>query len=172
MLILKYKKSILCSYFLVLSYRFYISAKDVLGSSMQYHKINLISGIIYNILSIIIFFIISIYIRDGFRAICNVFKFIGKYSYPAYMIHIIVLQEWVTYVPQTKNLYSPIILFFIASFLAPIICYLIGLLPYSKFILGVSSNREIIYKLKQLSLFTMNNVIKPNIVTDDKNKVK
>lgn len=91
--------------------------------------------------------------------------FIDKYSYLAYMMHIIVLQKWVTYVPQIKNLYSPTILFFIASFLTSIICYLIGLLPYSKFILRVSLNREIFSKLKQLSPSTMNNVIKPNIIT-------
>lgn len=159
MIVLKYKKSIFCIYFLVFCYHFYVKASDVLGSSMQYANLNIISSIIFNILSIIVFFIFSIYIKTNAQIISKFFTFIGKYSYPSYMLHVIVIQKVVLYIPQTKHIYSPIILLLITVFLTPLICYAINLIPYSEFLLGIKSNGKIplIRKLPKVGIDNINN---------------
>ena len=144
-IIIRYKKSIFFVYTVVLSYYFYIETNDVFKNSIIFTEFNIIIHIIFNVMSLIIFFILSIYVETNTKFFSKYFKFIGKYSFPSYMLHIILLQELVFYIPQTKHIYSPITLLLMTISLSPFICYIINLLPYSEYILGVKSKKPLIY---------------------------
>ncbi|EJO5347445.1 acyltransferase [Clostridium botulinum] len=109
-----------------------------------YLKLNYLINISNNILTILFLYIVSLYILNNLKTINKILNLIGKFSFPSYMFHIIVIQRLVMFVPQTKNLYSPIILLILTVSITTFIFYLTSFLPYSKYIIGVKSHLNIL----------------------------
>lgn len=138
-IILKYKYAIVAIYSMTISYYYYTQVTDVIGNPIPYIKFDHAIYIFHCIVSILFFYVISYYIAYKLIYISKLFKFIGKYSFPAYMIHVIVLEYLVRYMPYPPVLSSPIKLLLITIIAAPTICYLANYLPYSEYLIGVKS---------------------------------
>lgn len=95
---------------------------------------------------------LSLYIDTVSKKISILLSFIGKYSFPAYMLHIIVIQKWSEKIPSTHYLYSPLIKLLVTIIITPIICCMISYIPGSRYLIGIRSkfkNKSIIVqKLK------------------------
>jgi peptidoglycan/LPS O-acetylase OafA/YrhL len=101
-----------------------------------YNKLSYEVSIVNNILCMMFFYVISLYITRK-RVLSSVFKFVGRYSFPSYMFHIVVLQHLANNIPQTKYLYSPFILFILTVIITTAIFYFISFLPFSRYIAGI-----------------------------------
>lgn len=145
--ILKYKFYVIASYIMSISYTYYIEIKDVLGNPFPYIKFNYAISVINNILGIMFFYIISVYITSwSKKGIFNLFQFISRYSYASYMLHIIVIEEFANIIPQTGNIYSSFEFLFVGIFVTTFFCYIISYLPYSEYIIGVKSKNKVCLK--------------------------
>lgn len=142
-LILKYKKIVAALYGLTLAYNYYDEIRDVIGNPLPYIKFNYIININSRILSILFFYIVSVYILNKRKILSKLLMFIGKYSFPAYMFHIVVIQYIVNNYHQTKNLYSPMLLLIETVMFTTIIFYVINYLPYSEYAIGIKSKPKI-----------------------------
>lgn len=104
-----------------------------------YDKLSYGIGIIHNILCMMFFYLISLHIVKK-RILCGFFKFIARYSFPSYMFHVVILQYFANNIHQTGKLYSPFILLMLTAFITPCIFYIIGFIPFSRYITGVRKN--------------------------------
>lgn len=138
--ILKFKRSLIILYIITLCLVYINEISNIIHTPLLFTKFNNEISIINNILSIIFFCLSSIYILNTKKRLSKVIKFMGDFSFPAYMFHIVILQYLANHIPQTKNLYSPIILLVLTIIITLSIIYIFSFLPYSNYILGIKSN--------------------------------
>lgn len=153
-MILKYKYIVIIMYCLSLVYYYYIELSDKIGNPFPYIKSYTITSIFYRSISILFFYIISYYIMTKFKYIFYLLKFIGKYSFPAYLIHVFIINSLTLYIPS-NNFISSSIKYLVSTILISIsICFLLNYLPYSEYLIGVKSKfdkKKIIFMLKKLT---------------------
>lgn len=100
-------------------------------------------SLLYTVCSITFFYLVSIYIAKS-DFIYKVLKFIGDYSFAAYMAHVIVINYMANKIMlelNTKNyLVVGIITLIITSVFTPIIMKFLSYFPYSQYITGVKGS--------------------------------
>lgn len=100
--------------------------------------------ILYRTSDILFFYLLSIKLLEKIK-IANVFKFIGKYSYAAYMIHIYVLYQMIfglQGIGITGPIINGVLACALASVAAPLLIYCISFIPKSKIVTGVNDNSK------------------------------
>jgi len=101
------------------------------------------------VMSIAAFYLVSIMIA-GKRTVFRPLKFIGDYSFAAYMAHVIVLQHYANEILlqyHTVNyLIFGIVLLFITATGTPIIIKLFSYLPYSEYVTGTRRSSPDLFK--------------------------
>ncbi|OBR93738.1 acyltransferase family protein [Clostridium ragsdalei P11] len=142
-MIKKYKYALIGGYTILLSYFYYDDIKDFIGNPLPFIKFDHALYIVYVTTAIIFFYMLSLYIDTVSKKISILLSFVGKYSFPAYMLHIIVIQKWSEKIPSTHYLYSPLIKLLVTIIITPIICCAISYIPGSKYLIGIRSKFKI-----------------------------
>lgn len=137
--ILKYKYIVIIMYFIGLAYYYYIEIKDRIGDPFPYIKNYTSMSIFYKSISILFFYIIAYYITTKFRYVFKLFEMIGKYSFPAYLIHVLILNKLTRYIPVTQYLSCAIKYLLLTVAISISICYVLNYLPYSEYLIGNKS---------------------------------
>lgn len=162
-ILLKHKKAFIALYGLTLAYGYYDEVRDVIGNPMPYIKFNYVISISNRILTILFFYIVSVCILNRQKILSKLLMFIGKYSFPAYMFHIVVIQHIVNNVHQTKNLYSPVLLLVETVVVTTLIFYVINYLPFSEYVIGIRSKPKINFDFFKHEEKTFKRIIKDKI---------
>lgn len=148
-LVKKYKYAVIGTYIILFSYFYYDDIKDFIGNPLPFIKFDHALYIVYVTSAIIFFYMLSLYINTVSKKITTFLSFIGKYSFPAYMLHIIVIQKWSEKIPSTNYLYTPLIKLLVAAIITPIICCIISYIPGSKYLIGIRAKSKNKLKLVQ-----------------------
>lgn len=163
--ILKYKYVLAIVYLITLIYYYYIELSDQIGNPFPYIKSSNITSVFYNSISILFFYIVAYYITTKLKYVFNIIKFISKYSFPAYLIHVLVINKLTLHVPTTQYLGSPIKYLLLTITISISICFLLNYLPYSEYLIGNKSKfniKKLIEIFKKLTpISTKNNTYFP-----------
>jgi peptidoglycan/LPS O-acetylase OafA/YrhL len=129
--IIQYKVAIFVSYGLSFAYAYLNEIKKV--------ESILSISILYSVLSILVFYLVAVSLVDN-NKVYKLMKFIGDYSFAAYMAHVIVLNyvaNKIIIVLNTRNyLIIGILTLIITSVGTPVIIKFISYFPYSEYITG------------------------------------
>ena len=158
-ILLKYKYIVIIMYFIALAYYYYIEIGDKIGNPFPYIKSCTIMNVFYNSISILFFYIVAYYITTKFRYIFKMFEIIGRYSFPAYLIHVLVINKLTHYIPVTQYLSSSITYFLLTVTISIFICYVLNYLPYSEYLIGNKSKfnmKKLINILKKFGILLIN----------------
>ncbi|WP_125153548.1 acyltransferase [Clostridium rectalis] len=133
--ITKFKWVVILVYMCLLSYSFLNEIGQVKFVRSIY--------ILFNIFTILFFYVISVYLSK--KHICyNTFNFISKYSFAAYMGHIIIINKVVSFVMTTFNttdkLFVGVLTWIITSFITPLFISIINCIPYFHYVTGTKHN--------------------------------
>lgn len=148
--ILKYKYIVITLYLLYLSRYYYLVICDSINNPLSFVKTSVLSDIIYRILSLLFFYLVSLFIYSKFKYISKAIIFISKYSFPAYLIHVYYLNEYSCSMLITNDIGCFIKLFFLVLTKSILVCFVLSFLPFSKYFLGCKTK---INKDKILNLF-------------------
>ncbi|MFL0197242.1 acyltransferase family protein [Clostridium sp. WILCCON 0269] len=142
-LVLKLKVLILTIFLSLFTYEYLLSI-DIINNTDIDNNLKVLISLSYCVFTILFLYIISVTLSGKIK-IYNVFNFISKYSYTAYMCQIIVMNY--TYNILILNFHindfmiSHLILWLLVSFLAPLLIKLINYIPYTGFITGIKIER-------------------------------
>lgn len=140
-LVLKHSKKIIVTYVPLVIYMYYTQICNILPAHFPRISYNHALYILYMMQTIVVVYIISLYISKRTAKLSSIILDLGALSYGAYLVHVIVLQhaapQFRRWVPIESYLISGIIIFIITCVLSFAICYLIRLTPVSKYIIGV-----------------------------------
>jgi len=147
-LVWKYMRIIIFSYALLLMYSYYQEIKDkLLNPPFQvefYHSLY----ISFNVLSILVFYILSLYIARYKKELCEKLRVYYDYSYACYLSHAMILafveQLQRAMVPVKSYLLSGLIIFITSVVITPQLCSIVSLVPYSQYILGTTLKSEFV----------------------------
>lgn len=142
--IIIYKSQIFSVYILLLAYVYYaefrvhIILKEPIFVQNAIIYFDQILNISYMCISIVVFYILSLYISKKKEKVYAILKYIAHYSYSGYLMHTIILarvaNEITWYIPA--SLVSGLIIFSITVYLSIKLPYLLSYLPYSEYLLG------------------------------------
>lgn len=128
-LILKHKKAISLLYVITLSYSYYINIKDNIGNPIPFIKFNHAIHIFCCIISILFFYLLSLYIAKYKNKLFYLLKYISKYSFPAYLIHVLIIAVISTiescFISTSNCLLFSTMLCILVVIFTPFICNLI-----------------------------------------------
>ncbi|KOR25403.1 acyltransferase [Clostridium sp. L74] len=145
--ILTNTKIIYFIYIISLIYLYYNTIKDKIGNPLPFIKYNTSLSILAKIISIIFFYLVSLKIINLEGKLYKMLRFIAKYSFPAYLCHIIVIQkicgELAKYIHPSNCLLYSAILCLLTIFISTFICYFINFFPINKYILGIKSRNQL-----------------------------
>lgn len=136
-LIIKNKYVIMVSYVLLLLYEHYVSLEGYVEYPYKFIKSYNELTVFFFCLSIITVYLVSYYIGNYHKHTLSIFRFIGKYSFPAYLIHIAVVNELSCTIYTSNEVTSMLKLFILTAGISLGICYVVSYLPFAKYILGV-----------------------------------
>ncbi|MBQ3422048.1 MAG: acyltransferase [Romboutsia sp.] len=136
-LIIENKFKIIGLYSALLLYDYYVSLEGHIEYPFSFIKSYISINILFFCLSIIFIYLVAYYIGDFHKSLLCVFKFIGKYSFPAYLIHVSVLNELVCTIPTTNQVTCMINICTLTVIISIGFCWLMSYLPFSKYVLGV-----------------------------------
>jgi probable poly-beta-1,6-N-acetyl-D-glucosamine export protein len=101
-------------------------------------------SILYMVLSILVFYLVAVSLAEK-NKVYKLMKFIGDYSFAAYMAHVIVINYVANKIMielNTKNyLIVGILTLIITSAVTPALIKLISYLPYSEYVTGTKRSR-------------------------------
>ncbi|MGL5415870.1 MAG: acyltransferase [Clostridium sp.] len=132
--IIKYRYIVYGVFILMFMYKFQIKYNAV-----PYDRTY---DILYRSSNIMFFYLVALKVMN-FIKLREIFKFIGEYSYAAYMIHIFVLYKFIFGLQGlgiTGSIVNAILACIGASLAAPMLIYIISFIPKSKFATGVNDN--------------------------------
>ena len=150
-LILENKHKIIMLYVVLLLYEYYVSLEGHIEYPFSFIKSYSTISDLYFCLSIISAYIAAYYISHFHKYVSYVFNFIGKYSFPAYLIHITVVNELTFKIPTTNQVTCMIKFWVLTVMISIGICWILSYLPFAKYILGVRSHIDL-EKIKNVML--------------------
>lgn len=134
-IIMKFKWMIVAAYLPLLAYAYLNEIKAVEFKRSLY--------ILFMLFTILVVYILALYLAD-FKKLYSKLKFIGDYSFAAYMAHIIVLNWMANYLQLRFGIRDYLILglcvLVITSIITPLIIYFLTYFPYSQYITGAKNN--------------------------------
>lgn len=150
-LIIENKYKIIISYVVLLLYEHYVSLEGHIEYPFSFIKSYNTISVLYFCISIICAYIAAYYISHCHKYALHVFNFIGKYSFPAYLIHITVVNELTLKIPTTNQVTCMIKFWVLTVMISIGICWILSYLPFAKYILGVRSHIDL-EKIKNVML--------------------
>lgn len=137
-IILKYKYAVAILYFLCFGFYYYIAVSErCIGLPVV--KSSICMSILYRVSSILFFYLVSCIIEQKLKFVLNILKVVSRYSFPAYLIHVMVLNKLTFYISIGPEIMSYMKLFFFGAFISIAISALINYIPYSEYIIGIRS---------------------------------
>lgn len=140
--ILKYKNIIIVLFSIFLIPSYLITMENRINFCFNdYFKTFL--KLCFNIFSIFFWYYISLYISKKINKIVYVLRFISHYSFSGYLYHVMILDYiakfFYSYYTLTDNyIFASVVLCLSTIIIVPIVCYLFGFIPYSKYIWGTT----------------------------------
>ena len=103
-----------------------------------------IINITYMCVSVVVFYILSLYIYHKKEKLYGTLKYMAHYSYSGYLIHTIVLGETADLVTRfiPQNLVSGLIIFIITVYISIKLPHLLSYLPYSEYLIGTKRIKD------------------------------
>ena len=126
-------------------------------------------SIFYRSISILFLYIVSDYIAKKSKYIKNILVFISKYSFPAYLIHILVIEGSTGFISNSINIGPSIKYLVIGVTLSTMICFLLNYIPYSEYFIGNKSKFDknklirIVKKYNLIIRYILSIIKKPKI---------
>lgn len=139
-MILKYKYAVSILYALCFSFYYYIALSERWIGLPQI-KGNIAMSILFRTSSVLFFYLISCIIAQKLPLILSMLKTISRYSFPAYLIHVMILNKLTRYISTTPEITSYMKYFVAAVFISIGVSALINYIPYSEYLMGVKSRR-------------------------------
>lgn len=138
--ILKYKNIIIALFLIFLIPSYLITMGNRIALYFN-GSLKAIIGICFNILSIFFWYYISMYIIRLKNRSIDILQFVSHYSFTAYLYHVMIIQFiggiLYRYYKLTDNYIFPsMFLFICAIIITPIVCHMLSIIPYSKYIFG------------------------------------
>ncbi|PRR80123.1 Acyltransferase family protein [Clostridium liquoris] len=134
-IIMKFKWIVIAAYLPLLVYAYLNEIKAVEFKRSLY--------ILFMLFTILAVYILALYLAD-FKKLYNKLKFIGDYSFAAYMSHIIVLNWMANYLQLRFGIKDYLILglcvLVITLIITPLIICFLSYFPYSQYVTGVRKN--------------------------------
>ncbi len=96
-------------------------------------------SILYRTSSILFFYIVSCLIAEKVEVILNVLKIISRYSFPAYLVHVMVLNKLTRYVSTSPEISYYVKYFVLTVFISISVSMIINYIPYSEYLIGIRS---------------------------------
>jgi len=121
-LIFRYKYIVVFAYILAFLYYYYIEISDRIENPFPYIKSYTLTSIFYRSISILFFYILSYYIVIKLKKIFYLLKIISKYSFPAYLIHVFIMNNLTSYISSNKYIISPIKFFISTIVISIFVC--------------------------------------------------
>ncbi len=137
--ILKYRYAVTAVYVLCFLFYYYIAVSE--RYSCMLPKINgtIAMSILYRTSSILFFYIVSCLIAEKVEVILNVLKIISRYSFPAYLVHVMVLNKLTRYVSTSPEISYYVKYFVLTVFISISVSMIINYIPYSEYLIGIRS---------------------------------
>lgn len=137
--VLKFKYLISAVYIITFGFYFYIAVTERYGLGLPVLKSSIEMSILYRTMSILFFYLVSCIIAEKFSIMLNILTVISRYSFPAYLIHVMILNRLTLYVATGPHIIYYLRYFFMVSSISIAISWLINHIPYSEYIIGVRS---------------------------------
>ena len=137
--VLKFKYLISVVYIITFGFYFYIAVTERYSLGLPVLKSSIEMSILYRTMSILFFYLVSYIIAEKFSIMLNILTVISRYSFPAYLIHVMILNRLTLYVATGPHIIYYLRYFFMVSSISIAISWLINYIPYSEYIVGVRS---------------------------------
>ncbi|GEQ15405.1 acyltransferase [Clostridium butyricum] len=137
--VLKFKYLISAVYIITFGFYFYIAVTERYSLGLPVLKSSIEMSILYRTMSILFFYLVSCIIAEKFSIMLNILTVISRYSFPAYLIHVMILNRLTLYVATGPQIIYYLRYFFMVSSISIAISWLINYIPYSEYIIGVRS---------------------------------
>ncbi|WP_455810028.1 acyltransferase [Clostridium butyricum] len=137
--VLKFKYLISVVYIITFGFYFYIAVTERYSLGFPVLKSSIEMSILYRTMSILFFYLVSCIIAEKFSIMLNILTVISRYSFPAYLIHVMILNRLTLYVATGPHIIYYLRYFFMVSSISIAISWLINYIPYSEYIIGVRS---------------------------------
>lgn len=137
--VLKFKYLISAVYIITFGFYFYIAVTERYSLGLPVLKSSIEMSILYRTMSILFFYLVSCIIAEKFSIMLNILTVISRYSFPAYLIHVMILNRLTLYVATGPHIIYYLRYFFMVSSISIAISWLINYIPYSEYIIGVRS---------------------------------
>lgn len=144
--VMKYSKLIVITYIPLMLYMYYTQLCSILPPYFQRITYEHALYILFMLQTTVIIYIASVKLSNRTSRLRSYVSRLGMLSFGAYLVHVIVLQgvanivRWA--IPISSYLVLGILIFIVTSVISFGICYLIALLPFSKYIIGVGINKD------------------------------
>lgn len=153
------KHRILLVYASLLGYQYYRAVGGQFIDVFNYINSYLPVETLFLSTSIMIFYILSDYIHRSYDYISKVLEFISRYSFPAYLIHVSILNHLTFEMSVTNELSCSLEFWLVGAVRSILICWALSYLPCAKYVLGCKS---------RMNMHKIRNVIKNDIVMPGK----
>ena len=150
-MILKCKYVVIMLYFLCFGFYYYIAVSERCVG-LPVIKSSIGTSILYRTISILFFYLISCIIEQKLKIVLNVAKVISRYSYPAYLIHVIIVNSLTFYIPIEPKIMVYVKLFFLVTCISIVVSAIMNYIPYSEYIIGVKSKMKFNLESKTIHL--------------------
>lgn len=137
--VLKFKYLISVVYIITFGFYFYIAVTERYSLGLPVLKSSIEMSILYRTMSVLFFYLVSCIIAEKFSIMLNILTVISRYSFPAYLIHVMILNRLTLYVATGPHIIYYLRYFFMVSSISIAISWLINYIPYSEYIIGVRS---------------------------------
>ena len=137
--VLKFKYLISAVYIITFGFYFYIAVTERYSLGLPVLKSSIEMSILYRTMSVLFFYLVSCIIAEKFSIMLNILTVISRYSFPAYLIHVMILNRLTLYVATGPHIIYYLRYFFMVSSISIAISWLINYIPYSEYIIGVRS---------------------------------
>ena len=136
---------ILISVLYLISYGFYnyVAITEKYFKEYEIVKSSIVTSIIYRTVSIIFFYMISCIIKEKSKYILGLIKLVSRYSFPAYLLHVMVINSLTSYIPIKPEFLCHFKLFVYGTLITVALCWILNYIPYSEYIIGVKSRLKI-----------------------------
>ena len=130
--VLKFKYLISVVYIITFGFYFYIAVTERYSLGLPVLKSSIEMSILYRTMSILFFYLVSCIIAEKFSIMLNILTVISRYSFPAYLIHVMILNRLTLYVATGPHIIYYLRYFFMVSSISIAISWLINYIPYSE----------------------------------------
>lgn len=137
--VIKFKYLISTVYIITFGFYFYIAVTERYSLGLPVLKSSIEMSILYRTMSILFVYLVSCIIAEKFSIMLNILTVISRYSFPAYLIHVMILNRLTLYVATGPQIIYYLRYFFMVSAISIAISWLINHIPYSEYIIGVRS---------------------------------